>query len=506
MAELHRRVSGLPHRGRLSASIGAVCGVLCAIGPSPVARAQNVAHTAPTAAELQGWVHRLGAEDIRQRRAAYGALSTLDEDALPSIDARLVVLARRQLDAEQATDTLTDFRHAAGSRRADDDTDIAPGVLGVLETRREPIVMQMAEPLLLMRSLEHIGSVEAIGRIGKLCGLDGGIWMTEGRRAIVRLGNNAIPALIESKLSDSPAARSWGRWGLRQLAVSSPGTVVQGKDSALLADILRAWGRVLDFDAMRVVISYVGSERTEVRDAARWTIERYGRNAVWQLRQAYQNFTGTQPVAGWGWRKLMEALFQALDDARLAGVSVWLDQGLAAARAGNLGAMRELYDRVLLRAPHHERRAEMAPGYAALAHARLERDDLVGAAAALARAVRLAPGNARASQWRAELEYVEGERSLAHGVVDLEAYRRALALAPDHAAAADALETLTGERAAHAARVRTWLSILAALALAIAGVMLLRRGRRAVLTGAEAPSTIPDSTGPDGEQATLAGG
>ncbi len=508
MAELHGRVSRLPDRGlsamtRALASVVAVVAVLLALGVAASARAQLVAHTAPTPAELEGWVRQLGAESAEQRAAAFAALTTLDEDALPAIDARIAVLARRQLDAEQAGKTLTAIRHAAGSRRADDNVDIAPGVLVLLGERRDDIVARIAEPLLLMRSLERMATVDSIGRIGVLAGLDRGIWMPEGRRAIVRLGPRAIPALIESKLAESPAARTWGRWGLRQLTVSTPGMIVQGRDSALLSEILRAWGKVLDFDAMRVVISYVGNERTEVRDAARWTMERYGRNAVWQLRQAYRNFTGAEAAPGLGWRKLMEALFRAYDDARLVEVSAWLDQGLAAARAGDLGTMRERFDRVLLRAPHHERRAEMAPGYAALASARLERDDLAGAAAAFARAVRLAPAHTEARAWRAQLEYIEGERSLARGIVDLESYRRALALAPGDARAADVLETLTGERAAHEARLRTWLSLAAALALAILGVLPLRRRRPDA--SPDAPSTVADATVPGNSEATLTG-
>ncbi len=104
---------------------------------------------------------------------------------------------------------------------------------------------------------------------------------------------------------------------VRQLRESmrrvTPGETVQQRDNALLADILRAFGSVRQADAMRVVISFVNSDRAQVREAARWAVSQYGRDTIHALRDAYEMYEGRDPEMAWGWERVARELYQAAD-------------------------------------------------------------------------------------------------------------------------------------------------------------------------------------------------
>jgi hypothetical protein len=304
------------------------------------------------------------------------------------------------------------------------------------------------------------------------------------------MGPRLLAALIEAGNHEDRRVRSWARWGVRENGVRSAGDAVQQRDNAILADVLRAYGTVRDFEAMRVVVSLVTSERAQVREAARWATEQYGRNAVWQLREKYKNLTGNEAERSWGWRAVADALYRTNDDSRLAPVRADLEAGLAAQQQGDLAAMEQKFDAVLARAPTLQRRAEMAPGYAALGRARLQERDARGAARALRRAVWLAPDGEVRNAARADLAFVEAELTRAAGIVDLSRYREAVALAPEqqHERASAILERVAPEAAPPSVSSdrRRWAIAAAGIALALIAVALLRPRRRK-----SAPAGLP---------------
>ena len=112
--------------------------------------------------DILQWATDLRSGDrVRVERAAQ-RLSTLPEEALPAIEERLQETRRQIVPEQDGYDALRYFRHAVGSRRADDMVDIAPGIVPVLLERPTPEVGRSAERLLMLRSLEQIATVPAM--------------------------------------------------------------------------------------------------------------------------------------------------------------------------------------------------------------------------------------------------------------------------------------------------------------------------------------------------------
>src|SRR5690606_1612237 len=107
--------------------------------------------------------------------------------------------------------------------------------------------------------------------------------------------------------------RNFCRDSLSAIGMDSPGRAVQQDDVALLAAILEAYGDTLTFDAMPVVTSYVTDERLEVRSAARRAVQRFGRNAIWQIRERYLNATGKEADPSWNYQRVLHALYEVYD-------------------------------------------------------------------------------------------------------------------------------------------------------------------------------------------------
>ena len=458
MAELHRRVLGLPRRKGLAT----LCALVVFAAALPSARAEDV-----TLEALEGWAEDLTSEDAAKRDVAFEALRTLPRSALPAIDARIARTRRQEVPEEDGYDALRFFRHATGSRRADDMGDIAEGVLAVLAERRSRDVGRTAERLLYLRSLEGMGDVEAQRRIGDVFALTPRMWRWEQRRLVERMGRRLVPGLLILRGHEDPNVRRWARTSLEEVGADTPARAVQEEDPEILAAILDAYGDAREMDAMNVVISFVGHPDDRLRDAARGAMDKFAHNGIWRLREAFRSQLGEDADTEWGWRRTSQLLYERLDAERLAPVDAILEEGLAALEAGDEVTARERFDAVLLAAPEHPRRAILGPGYARLAH---------GDPALLRRAIRLAPDDGRADEWRAELLRIEADADRARGVFDADAYATGVA------------EDREASSAPTTARANTegwsWLGWLAlALAFSMAMLSVLRSDRvKAALT------------------------
>ncbi len=407
MAQLHRGVLGLPH-----------CAALIALtfGLAPTETwAQEEIHID----DIVRWAADLRSDDGTVRRRAYERLSHLPESALPAIAERIEQTRRQIVPAQDGREALRAFRHAVGSRRADDMVDIAPGVLPVLEERRSREFGRTAERLLLLRSLEAMGTVEAQRRIADIFSLTNEMWRWEQRRVVHRMGVRLLPGLILARGHHDRGVRLWARGHIRKLGMKDPANALRVEDPELLAQIINAYAEVKDLDTMPLILSYVGHEDRRIREAARAAFESFGRNGIWQLREGIRKQLGHTPDARWGWRRTMRELFDGLDERRLAPYSRRLDQAQEALRDGDHERAKELLDGLLRDAPRPPRATEVAAAYAEIATA-LDEPRL------LRRACWLAPEALQADAWRARLMLIEAEADRARGVVDVEAYRFAL--------------------------------------------------------------------------------
>lgn len=394
-------------------------------------------------AELAG---SLGSDDAAERRAAYEGLGALPAESLPAIRARLATLRRARPAPEDAQAILTDLRRATGSRRADDLVDVADGIPVVLGTRRDRDVLRMAEPLLLMRSLERIATTEALSLVPEVLRLDRDVWAMDGRRSTLRLGDRAAAAIIRARAHEDVAGREWARWSGRELSLEDPGRLVQRLSPRDLADVLRAWGATRSIDAMSVVASFVDDSRRLVREAARDALRDYGQNGVWQAREQFLLRLGEDADLAWGWSRTLDELYERLDAQRLARVADLAVAAANALEAQDARAATEALEALLARAPDAGSH-EVAVLFARAGELWMSSDERARARSAYERAVRISPSDADRARWEARLSFVEAEDALARGVLDLEAYRRAAAGDPTCARCAEVLVGLEAQRA-----------------------------------------------------------
>lgn len=428
--------------------------------------------------EIARLAAQLGSPTQAQRAAAYHALSDLHVESLPGIEQRLRRLRQSRPDPEAAKAAFTAFRHGAGSHRADDTVDLAVGVLAALAEHREASTLAMAEPLLLLRSLERMATREAGLLMADVLTLDPpGVWDVELRLACARVGLPLLPALIELRSHRDPRVRAFAQAGVQALGMEDPAIAINQSSAHLSAQVVRAYTAPLDFAAMPVVVRLVDADKLEVRDAARAAVARFGKNAIWQLRALYEEQVGRAADRRWDAERTARELYAALDRDVTEEADTLLAQGMARFVAGDLEVMRQRYDRLLARFPSFGERAKMAPGYAALGEKLLAQDALEPARDAYQRALRLAPDAPDAAALRAQVAFIEAELELSHGVIDLSAYGEALQDDPHHAAAADAADRLSGARAA---RERNHQRLAAGGAIALLALLLvvLLRGRK----------------------------
>ena len=407
MAELHRRV--LRFQGHKELALLAIL----TIGLTALASQAFADDTAEIGVdEIVGWAGDLRSTDSVRRVRAVQQLGHLPASALPGIRQRLSDTSRQIIPDEDGYDAFRYFRHAVGSRRADDMVDIAPGILPVLEERRSPVIGRAAERLLLLRSLEGIATVPAMILMGDVLALTPPMWRWERRRLIDRMGERLVPGLIALRGHEQQAVRSWARGALSQVGRAEPGQAVQEENPELLAGILTAYGEIHDMNAMTVVISFVGHADDRVRLAARNAMTSYGRNGIWQLREAMRNQLGQEADHAWGWRRTADVLYNGLDEQRLGPATAQLERGLLAMTDDPLAARQE-FEALLVAAPNHPRLAELAPHYAAFAEQttdRAERQRL------LQRALWFAPEHQAASEWQTALEHAENDQYRSQGV------------------------------------------------------------------------------------------
>ncbi|MGH7440006.1 MAG: hypothetical protein ACRENE_30315, partial [Polyangiaceae bacterium] len=326
----------------------------------------------------------------------------------------------------------------------------------------------------MLRALAHAGTTDATRQLVAAVPDLAGAFRPEIGRLLRGLGDRAVPALIESRREPRPEVRSWGVALMSAIVKHAPGDALHVSDDRLLADMVRAYGKVSDMEALPEILSLANSDRIQVRAAARESVRAYGQDAVWRLREAYAVLLGGAAPEGTPAAELARTLFEAYDRFRLRDLYAEVDRGLALENAGKAAEAAAVFDDVLAREPLLDRRREMVRAYADLAAGRAAADP-TAARASLRKALRLDESGPTAAHLRSELRRLEGEAQLAQGIQDTSPFEEAVASEPGNRAARADLDRL---RAAPApSRARDWRLYAAAavLAVAVAGVTLLGR-------------------------------
>jgi hypothetical protein len=386
--------------------------------------------------ELDEQLARIAGDDAAAREDAVRGILELAPRMVPAIRKRLDDLggSAEKIPMKQL---LFDVRRAA----KEDPQDDVPGAPDEKsKTGPDYLTLLMAHPksdksawrdlvkvLALSRMLEHIGTTAAVRGIIDVYVRFGDFLRIDTQRALARLGDRSVPALLEAKRHP---AEKVGRWAARQLDMlgrAAPSQAVQIPDPEVLADVLRAYGRTHDLDAARIIVSFAGSERAQLRKAARQSIAMLGEAGHWQLRDAYEDVMGKRAARDWTWERTARELFGELDRLRRAEVYDRFEAGQKAQAAGDWKAMREAYDEVLVRSPFFERGDEMVGGYWEYGKRHAE-DDPNGAIVALRHAERLSRDTPHHDRIQSLLLTLEAARLGQKHIVDRSLLHKAIAL------------------------------------------------------------------------------
>jgi tetratricopeptide (TPR) repeat protein len=292
----------------------------------------------------------------------------------------------------------------------------------------------------ISRMLSAIGSVEAVRTLINVYTRFGEFLRIATQRELTRLGDKAVPALIEARRHPAEKIARWANRQLDTLGRAVPGEAVRVSDPQVLADVLRAYGRIRDPDATRIVVSFANSERGVVREAARQSIALFGEVAMWQLKDTYESIVGKKPPRDWSWERTARELFAEFDRSRSAVVADVYAAGRAARAKGDFEAMRKAFDEVLARDPRFEPKNELIAGY--LEYAKRAFDDHpADAEIALLRAERLTDAPAERAKIQSQVLTLRAIESVRKNVADVTLLERALDLDRGNARA----ETLLSE-------------------------------------------------------------
>lgn len=418
------------------------------------------------------------AEDAPARRRAAEALAQLGGEDVPAIARALDELRRTTpkgavLAALRTAGNEGDDKHVV----PEDAPPLVQRLLDAPPKATGPGSRALLATAALLPPLARAATLPALRELVRVSGDHEGALRPEVDRLVKRLGERAVPALLDARRAPEPDVKRWARRSLEALGKHSAVDMVQTKRNDVLADVLRTYASLRDPDAIPVVLSFTSSDRSLVERAAREAILVYGPDAIWKLRETYAAVLGRSAPDGATAEEVAKQLFAAYDRAKLEGLAERVDAGLALARKDDLEGAAKVFDEVLARQPLYDRRSEMAPTYVALAKA-VAATDRPRAEALLRKVGRLVPDDATDRAARAELAYLEGKALLERGLPDPEPFRVALGLDAAHHGARYELDRLEDDESSRRTRLGRFGAGVGLFLLAAGGILLYGRAAR----------------------------
>lgn len=408
-------------------------------------------------------------------------LKDLTEDHVPAIAARIQEL-RQQLDGDKAFRRLEKARTRGRRALRKLDKGKRPDgdwlVFTLAEADSESDVWRDSVALYgMLRMLESVGTTHAVRQMIGCVSYFGDLVHVDLQRAMLRLKDKAVPALLEAKKHDAKKVQRFAQQHLDLLGRAIPGESVSTTDPSVLTDVLYAFGRIQDVEATRVVLSFTNSDRIQVRTAARAAIGALGEPAAWHIKDTYKNLTGDKPPGGWDWKRTAREIFRIHDRARLTVVFELWEEGKKALAAKDHAAATKAFDGVLARVPLFDQRGEMAPAYFGRAEELRASNETKQALFLLRKAVRLGPAEGTKKRIEARIALLEAKQLVEAGTPDRFLLERAVELDPDDGEAKTLLASLEQEAEERQAEQKKNFTGIIALVLGLAVAILVLRRR-----------------------------
>jgi len=472
----------------------------------------------PTPAELQELDARLAklcSLDDAERDAARREVLEVGPKAVPALRFRLAAIAESTKHDElkelllkirkKGRDDARDEQAADGRRGRVKTPDYFEMAIEHAEPKSK-LWCSLASVLAESRMLAQIGTVEAVRGLLDVYVRFGEFLRVDTQLQLEALGDRAVPALIEARRHPAEKIVKWSARELDALGKAIPSEAVQMTDLQVLSDVLRAYGRVRDPDAARIVVSFSNSERAQVREASRQAIAMLGEVGAWQLRDTYETVVGKKPPRDWNWERTARELFGEFDRLRSAEVAKLYEAGAAAREHGDLEGMRKAFDQVLTRSPDYPKREELALAYLDYAQKNSSKNPKA-TLAALRRVERLGKGTESEKIATSLRLTLEAEALADAGIADRTLLARALEADPKNSRAREGLSRFEHGEAKTDDSSRYYGAAAIGI-VALGGILVvLLRGRKAepqpaVPEAVPATGTSPDTTVTAGETLT----
>lgn len=460
--------------------------------------------------ELDARLAKLCSADEAEREAARREALEVDAKAVPAIRFRLASTAE-STNHDDLKELLLKIRRKGRDDARDEDADSGkhgkvktPDYLQMASEHADPkskLWCSLVTVLAESRMLTQVGTVEAVRGLIDVYVRYGEFLRVDTQLQLEALGDRAVPALIETRRHPAEKIAKWSARELDTLGKAIPSETVQTTDLQVLADVLRAYGRVRDPDSARIVVSFANSERAQIREASRQAIAMFGEVGAWQLRDTYEDVVGKKPPRDWNWERTARELFAEFDRLRSAEVSKLYDAGAAAREHGDLEGMRQAFDQVLTRSPDYPRREEIAAAYLQYAQKNAEKAG-PEVLSALRRAERLGKGTGVEKTATSLRLTMEADELSKRGIADRTLLSRALEADPTNSHAQRELSRFqTAEVRADDSSRYVAAGAIAFVALGGIAFVLLRRETPGATdkpsAAADHASGAPPAPGPD---------
>ena len=415
-----------------------------------VPRLESTQPTAEDIQELSAKMNRLFADDADAIDTALSDLVEIRPPLVAAIRQRLGQLAERAekermkrifSDARQDTHAKRNVGSHDGSAAASASDNTVLRALLFLPHPKDAAWRDCVALAAMLRMLSAAGTVEGARELVTAYAKFGEFIRVEVQQRLADMRDRALGALIEARRHPAEKIARWASLRLDQMGRAIPSEAVRTSDFEALADVLRAYGRVRDPDAARIIVSFANSERSQLRMAARQSIVLLGSVGMWQLRDAYEDVVGRRPRRDWTWERTARELFGQFDRLRLARVYGLFVQGQKHLEQGELEPMAQAYDLVLAKDPLFEKRALMAPGYFRLAQ-QLKQRDADAALQLLTRVDRISSDPNLTKQAQSLTLTLLAQKATARGMVDVDRLTVAVELDPGNQQAKESLARL----------------------------------------------------------------
>jgi len=391
-----------------------------ALLPSP----PSVQRKAPRPQALEAidqLLDRLVATDPLLRERAARSLLEAKSDWIGGLSRRIDRIAEKA-DRSAMKRLLKDSRDRTRARLKEEigGKVETPDYLEILHEHAQPneqVWRDLTQLLGTSRMLTAIGSTAAVREIIRIHVRFGEFVRIDCQKQLEQLEDRSIAALIETRRHQAPKIAKWAEKRLDLRKKLNPQDAVRTDDPQALADTLVALGSLRDPESTQLLISFAGTEQSQIRNAARQGIALLGDVAAWQLRDAYLNTTGKRPPRDWTWKRTARELFTEFDRLRLEEIYGIFSSAKKARDAGDLAAMGVGFDQVLLLNPEFSQRAEMAEGYLKLAD-QLRSEKPKEALFMLERVTRISDSAALTNQALARRKLIEAQALRSQGIVD----------------------------------------------------------------------------------------